>query len=445
MNVTTVVPNIDSVDPGDSAGLQRELDHAMATLSDDGSYFARVRVHVYACTIYYKLHPEAPRHGGHRTPQTDTVAVCSSSARVWPTYTRYAAGLTGMSERSIRRDLEDGTKLFMASEECICKTPLANDRKTLLRVSALSAQQQADVATIYRASGPRNAKAKLAEYEAEAGIAPPTPRPAKPKPAPTEKALESAPRPSEEVQPPQPQPSEETASLHRELDVAKRKIAHLKAALEEAASHAARRVLEVKGLRHENERLLREVQELRQKLRVVAMVPYTGSVASPGEVEWDVDLEPIPHPSDRRGGEPADVSQSLRTQKSRKPRRLSIPKELTETSYDNGKPITISRTLTVKDALRTLGLKKSNSLQDLKRVYREKALTYHPDRRGPEEQEAAKLHMQRLNAARDVVKEYFSSSYGYFSPAGKFYRVKYPTFPEQEFDTVVDLREEAGS
>jgi protein gp37 len=186
MNVTTIARDIDCVDPGDAAGLERELSALSdAETGDEMSDLARVRLRGRACRIYETLHPETAVPG---RPPKNVLNVRT----IHPPFAKYWADKTGRSRATIYRDVERDKALAGLDqdlqEKSIYRTRLANDLPRLRRLAALAPSAQADIAVVYQFSGPKAAKAKLAEYEAETGIAPSTTRRVKPKPAPKEKA-----------------------------------------------------------------------------------------------------------------------------------------------------------------------------------------------------------------------------------------------------------------
>jgi ParB-like chromosome segregation protein Spo0J len=87
--------------------------------------------------IYVELHPET-KHGGDHSKrdsgdQVDNVTTC---------FSKETAEKTGVSDRTIRRDLEVGEKLDQAAAKTIRDTPVADNRTQLKKLADLPPAEQ---------------------------------------------------------------------------------------------------------------------------------------------------------------------------------------------------------------------------------------------------------------------------------------------------------------
>jgi ParB-like chromosome segregation protein Spo0J len=112
--------------------------------------------------IYVELHPET-KHGGDRKSdgsknQNDNLSVC---------FSKEIAEKTGVSERTIERDLEVGEKLDPAAAEAIKDTPVADNRSQLKALADLAPADQRKAAkkiasgkaeTVQEATAPKEEK-----------------------------------------------------------------------------------------------------------------------------------------------------------------------------------------------------------------------------------------------------------------------------------------------
>jgi hypothetical protein len=165
------------VDPEDSLGSEAELEAIISHMTNDGSRLALVRRMPRAKKIYEALHPETA-HGGDHTEQVMKI-------RTWPSFANYMADRVGLSAPTIYNMLDEAEELRSLdpqAEAASYGTPLANNKiGFVVRVCKIPQKElQRDLVTLYRASGPTEAKKALVKWEAEFKLA--KPKPAKPEP-----------------------------------------------------------------------------------------------------------------------------------------------------------------------------------------------------------------------------------------------------------------------
>lgn len=159
----------------DSREIESQLGRLISSLTDDMSALAMLKLLPRAKALYEQLHPDA-RHGGNR--QVAKSANC-------PSFAKYVADHTGISQRSVYTRLENAERLATLdpqAETACFGCSIANKVGLLVRVAQLpEAEIQQDVVTIYRSAGSKRAKVELRNLEERFQLS----KPAKSKHAPS--------------------------------------------------------------------------------------------------------------------------------------------------------------------------------------------------------------------------------------------------------------------